>query len=281
LWWSLALTGSVDRVVLGGMLGAESVGYFGLGISVAGLLALVPMVVGRVLYPKVNRQFGSNPDSDSMRQMVIAPTLALSTLLVNLQAVLIVVMPLLYTWVLPKYLPGLLAGQILVLGSFYGCLLRNGANYLIAANQQRRFLIYIVLTLASTVFFDVALVKVGFGIEGVALGTSLAGLLLTTLVWSRVLKSLGLVAQSARATLLGLYLPHFVLVTTAGSLRLCYHPSFQTLNLFSVIIGGTVLVLVVNGVLFCFPWHRREMQGWAKAIGNISRSILAPSRVVA
>jgi O-antigen/teichoic acid export membrane protein len=275
LWWCLTLTGSVDRLVLGGMLGAESVGYFGLGISVAGLLALVPMVVGRVLYPKVNRQFGSNPDSDSMRQVVIAPTLALSTLLVNLQAILLVLMPFLYTWVLPKYLPGLMAGQILMLGSFFSCLLRNGANYLIAGNQQRRFLLYIVATLVSAALFDVGLVKTGFGIEGVALGTSLAGLLLTTLVWRRVLKSLGFATRRAWAILFGLYLPHIVLVVAVAFLHL-FHPStLRTPNLSSIITGGALLLLGVNGTLFCLPWHRREMLGWVTATVNVMRPILA------
>lgn len=279
LWWSLALTGSVDRVVLGGLLGSEAVGYFGLGISVTSLLALLPMVVGRVLYPRVNRRVAETPGSEAMKQVVIAPTLALSTLLVNLQVVLLVAMPFLYTWILPKYRPGLLAGQILVVGSFFACLLRNGANYLIADNQERVFLFYIAGTLISTALFDVSLVKTGFGIEGVALGTSLAGLLLTTLVWRRVLKSLGFASRRAWAVLVGLYLPHMVLVVAVVCLRLIYHSSFQTLDLFTGLICCVVLLVSINAALFCFPWHRREMLGWLTAIGKVNRSILTSAGV--
>ena len=265
LWWILTLTGTVDRIVLGSLLGPLSVGHYGLGISLASILLLVPMVVGRVLYPKVNRQFGKDGGAESMKRIVLAPTLALGTLLVNLQAGLLVIMPYLYNQLLPKYQPGLLAGQILILGSFFGCLMRNGANYLIATNKEPVFLKYILITLGFNIVSDVGLVKGGFGIAGVALGTSLAGLLLTTLVWRQVLIGLGFHRHGAWTTLLGLYLPIIVLAGVAACLRLAYPPAFQILNGLAVLLGLGVL-LCVNGVLYCFPVYREEMHGWTRAL---------------
>jgi O-antigen/teichoic acid export membrane protein len=275
LWWVLTLTNSVDRLVLSGMLGAVAVGYYALGISLSGVLFLVPTVVGRVLYPKVNKHFGQNADAESMKRVVLAPTLALGTLLVNFQICILAGTPLLYNQLLPKYHPGLLAGQILILGSFFVCLFRNGANYLIAANQERVFLKYIIATLVFNVLFDVGLVRAGFGTEGVALGTSLAGLFLTTLVWRRVLMGLGFEPRQQWATVFDLYLPSTVLLSVFGCLRLLHWASFQTFNVASVLMG-LLLLVAVNGILWCFPVYRAEMQVWRNTLRRKKQS-LAPS----
>jgi O-antigen/teichoic acid export membrane protein len=101
LWWVLILQGSVDRVVLGSLLGASAVGYFGFGLSLAGLLGLLPTVVARVLYPKVSKQFGVASDPDAMKALVLGPTLALAALMANLQLLLLASMPIIYNTVLP------------------------------------------------------------------------------------------------------------------------------------------------------------------------------------
>jgi O-antigen/teichoic acid export membrane protein len=278
LWWTLTLTGTVDRVVLGGLLGAKAVGYYFFGVSVAGLLALVPMVVGRVLYPKVSKQFGQASDFDSMKRLVLAPTMALGALLVNLQAVLLIAMPFVYDVLLPKYRPGLLAGEILLVGSFFGCLLRNGANYLIAANHERVFLKYIVATLIFNVVSDVSLVKLGLGIEGVALGTSLAGMFLTTLVWRRVFKGLGLKPIAARSALLGVYLPLILLLGGVGMVHLICP---QALRVFggASIAAGVALLACVNGLLCCFSLYRDEMAEWKKELWKIRAAFINRNRL--
>jgi O-antigen/teichoic acid export membrane protein len=257
----LTLTASVDRLVLGGLLGAAAVGYYAFGISLSGILFLVPTVVGRVLYPKVNKHFGRQADSHSMRRVVLAPTLALGTLLVNFQIVLLIGAPLLYNQILPKYHPGLLAGQILILGSFFVCLFRNAANYLIAANQERLFLKYIVVTLAFNLVFDVGLVKSGFGLAGVAVGTSLAGCFLTTLVWRRVLTGLNFDRRARWRAILELYLPILVALFVLGILGLFVGSAFRSFDLRGVLTGLLSLILV-NGLLWCIPLYRAEALTW-------------------
>ncbi len=263
LWWVLTLTGTVDRVVLGSLLGPLAVGHYGLAISVVNVLYLLPMVVGRVLYPKVNKQFGQDSGSASMRHVMLAPTLALGAMLANLQLALLVIMPFLYNQLLPKYQPGLKAGEILMLGSFFACLMRNGANYLIAINQQRVFLKYIVVTLAFNIVSDVSLVKAGFGISGVALGTSFAGLLLTSFVWRKVLLSLDYLPRQVWAKLTTLYLPFIVLLTLASAWCLINNSAFQVFNGLEIAIGISLFILL-NGSLYCLPVYRSEMKSWIR-----------------
>ena len=272
LWWVLILQTSVDRVVLGSLVGASAVGYFGLGLSLASVLGLLPGVVGRVLYPMVSRQFGKEADPHSMKALVLAPTLALAALLVNLQLLLLVFLPILYNTLLPKYQPGLDVGQILILGSFFGCLFRNGANYLVATHKERIFLEYILLTLLFNVVADVAFVKAGWGLEGVALGTSLAGLLLNTLVWRRVLLGLGGAHSEVWPKLLGLYLPLLILAAAVFGLRLVYGDFLRKFDAAS--IGLSIgLFILVNGLLYYCPLYRSEFPGWRRVLLKAARPV--------
>jgi O-antigen/teichoic acid export membrane protein len=261
VWWIVILQNSVDRVVIGSLLGPLAVGYYGLGTSVVSLLLIVPIVVGRVLYPKVNKEMGQGADLESMRRLVMSPTLALGTLLANLQVVMLVAMPLVYNEVLPKYRPGLFAGEIIIVGSYFGCLLRNGANYLISANKQALFLKYIFVSLAFNIVANVVLVESGWGIEGVAVGTSVSGLLLNTLVWRRVLLNLEFSEKSVWTQIAGLYLPIIVLVISILVLRGMHHGFLETTDGFSLLLDALLLV-ILNCTLTCFPLYRNEMPGW-------------------
>lgn len=265
LLWVLCLTVSVDRVVLGGMIGAKAVGYYGFGLSLTSLLGLLPGVVGRVLYPKLNKQFGERADSESMKRLVVAPTLAVGTLSVNVQAALVVAAPILYGLVLPKYHPGLLAGQILILGSYFGSLLQTGRNYLVATNHERVILKYIGVTLIFNLVFDVGFVRAGFGTAGVAAGTSIAGLLLTSLVWRRVLIGLGFTRRGMWSTLCQLFLPVIALSTVFGMFCIFDRPVLEKPSFFLLPVG-IVMLLVVNGILWCFPVYRAEAVNWKRKL---------------
>ena len=115
LWWVLTLSGTVDRIVLGSLLGPLAVGHYGLGLSLGSLLNLLPTAVGQVFYPRVNKQLGRGGTPESMKEIVMGPTLALGTLLANIQLAILICMPLLYNRLLPKYQPGLHAGEIFIL----------------------------------------------------------------------------------------------------------------------------------------------------------------------
>jgi O-antigen/teichoic acid export membrane protein len=159
----------------------------------------------------------------------------------------------------------------LVIGSFFVCLFRNAANYLIAANLERLFLKYIVATLVFNLLFDVGLVKAGFGMEGVAVGTSLAGFFLTTLVWRRVLMGMGFTPRQRWRAMFELYLPFFVLLTVVGVHGWLVPSLFQSFNFRSIAVG-LLWVVLVNGTLWCIPMYRAEAVTWWQRIRRVRES---------
>jgi len=265
LWFVMTLQGTVDRLVLAGFLGPVAVGHYGLGLSVTGLLILVPTVVGRVLYPAVNKRIGENADPESIKRIVLFPTYTLSALLANVQLGILFLLPVLYCVLLPKYQPGLLAGKILLIGSFFGCLLRNGANYLIAANEQNKFLLYIIMSLIVTAVSDIAFVHLGWNIQGIAFGTSIGGLFLTTLVWRRALIKLGCRNKIVIQYILTIYFP-FIFVLCNGTIAHILFGSNTSHYSFKIILFYLSSFLILNVSLGIMPDYRSQLSYWLKNI---------------
>lgn len=268
LWFVMTLQGTVDRLVLAGFLGPVAVGHYSLGLSVTGLLILVPTVVGRVLYPAVNKRIGENAEPESIKRIILFPTYTLSALLANAQLMILFLLPVLYCVLLPKYQPGLLAGKILLIGSFFGCLLRNAANYLIAANEQNKFLLYIVMALIVTAILDITFVYLGWNITGIAFGTSIGGLFLTTQVWRRALIKLGCGNKMIIKYFLKIYFP-FIFVLCNGIIEYVLFGSNESYYSFKIILFYSGSFLILNVCLLALPDYRSQITYWSKNIKSM------------
>jgi len=275
VWWIFTLQTSVDRVVCASLLGSVRTGYYGIGISLATLLVLIPRITGRVLYPGVNRAIGQSADTHALHGLVVRPTLALAVLIPLSQAGFLCVLPLILGRFVPQYLPGLRAAQILVLGAFFLGLTRNGANYLIATDRQGTFLRYVIVCLVVNLAVNLVVVHMGYGIEGVAVSTMLAGFLLSTMIWRRVFHGLGRRGTEQLTGLLQLYAP-FVILLAALVLARAWVPQVLSeggLRAFAYAAGLPALVLL--GIL-ALPAYRTEIRHWPAAVRRRGTGIDGP-----
>ena len=133
------------------------------------------------------------------------PTAAIALILPIAQVAIFYLMPFIFNELLPKYKAGLTCAQILVLGTFFVGLIRNGANYLIAVNRQLHLMKYVGISLLINAAGCAAFLKLGFGINGIAVATSLASALLATLIWKRVFTDLKYDRKSQISIFAGYY----------------------------------------------------------------------------
>jgi O-antigen/teichoic acid export membrane protein len=205
IWWVYALQATVGRMLALSVLGTTETGYYGAASSFAMLLSLVPNTIGRVFYPRVNAQVGANAALQDLRHSVVMPTAAIALILPIAQVAIFYLMPFIFNELLPKYKAGLTCAQILVLGTFFVGLIRNGANYLIAVNRQLHLMKYVGISLLINAAGCAAFLKLGFGINGIAVATSLASALLATLIWKRVFTDLKYDRKSQISIFAGYY----------------------------------------------------------------------------
>jgi O-antigen/teichoic acid export membrane protein len=220
IWWIYSINTSIGRMTAISFLGATATGFYGVGGSIAMLFALVPNMIGRVFYPRVNAEVGANVETHVLRRTVVMPTAAIALLLPAAQAVIFFLLPMLYDNFLPKYMDGLACAQILILGAFFVGLIRNGANYLIAINMQTRLMNYVVASLVANGLGSVGLVFLGFGINGIAVAASLASALLALLIWKRVFVELGYNKRERATLYASFFLPFLGTLLAIGLVRL-------------------------------------------------------------
>src|SRR5262249_19818886 len=73
-----ALMRTIDRPLTLSRLGVESLGYYGIAATVAGLIAMIPNAVTFVIYPVFLRTYGETRDRRALRRDLERATLALA-----------------------------------------------------------------------------------------------------------------------------------------------------------------------------------------------------------
>jgi O-antigen/teichoic acid export membrane protein len=213
IWWTYMLQTSVDRLISMSMLGKAPTGYYGLGASMASAIVLIPMILGRVLYPKVNEEVGKNAGRARLTNYVLVPAQGLGLFLPLVIGTLIILTPELYRVFFPKYVRGIASAQILLLGVYFVSLIRTGVNYLVAINKQNNVLLFVLASLCANVLTSVVLVKQGYSIEGISVGTSVSALVFAALLWRSVFGRLGYAPAAQGRELAFLLMPFLLCVT--------------------------------------------------------------------
>ena len=173
-----ALIETVDRLIVLNLLGAASLGFYGItafgGNSVYRLLAQA----GGSMGPHMVEEMGlNNDDPQSLLKYLIKPTLIFSYISITLIAFLIFVVSFFVEWMLSRYLPGMIAFYIFTPGFFFLSIIltaNNILNLILIARRQQRFVVYIQgMAIVIEVFLAILFIHLGWNIEGVALASAL------------------------------------------------------------------------------------------------------------
>ncbi len=254
-FWILSLQISADRIVSMAMLGNTQTGFYGLGATFVSTIILIPAAVNRVLYPKISYGIGRNADQETILNLVLLPVRALSIVIPVLIGILIFVLPSVYHMIFPKYLPGLVSAQILLVGSFCICFIGNGANYLIASDKQKTLVCFAVMILAANYLLAISAVNLGWGIEGIALSTGVSLFLLTVLIWISAFRKMGFAISEVLGTLLNLYTPLILMCSLLLLFYLVIPFSFNDPGISSFLYAGC-FVLLYTLAIFVIPPFR-------------------------
>lgn len=170
---------SVDRIVIVSLLGATSLGYYGVttlgGAVVYGLLAQAGSAMG----PHITVEMGRNDDrAASLARFLVAPTIAFAYVSAFAISALIVVIPALVILLLPQYVPGLRAFLVYVPGYFFMSIILTANTILtlvlIARRKQRIALFIQGAAIAIEAGLGFLMVRIGLGLPGVAAASTIA-----------------------------------------------------------------------------------------------------------
>lgn len=173
---------TIDRWVILTYLGVEPLGHYSLAIMASSMLGLLPMVVSQQMYPRMARRFGETGNVRALQPMIIRQALFGSGVTAPVLGIVYVGLPWLVAVFLQDYAAGVEPARVLLIG--LACLPLAGgvANFLNTVGKQNYYLAIQGVGALLNLALEVAFVKAGLGLVGVAWGAALALALYTLLL---------------------------------------------------------------------------------------------------
>ena len=181
---STTIFSTIDRILILNKLSFAELGLYSLSGIIFIPITVVFTSVSAVLYPRVTERFGQTNRPHTLTNMFKMPVLVLSHVVPFLIASLYIFIPLLVNLFLVKYEMGVTATQIVIWGIFFYSLVSTLGNVIIALNKQIYMVLLLGLMTLLNYVFGKTLIDMGFGINGVAVSSSLVYLLYFFLLYT-------------------------------------------------------------------------------------------------
>ncbi|MDP8298866.1 MAG: oligosaccharide flippase family protein [Candidatus Tantalella remota] len=165
---------SVDKIMIIKMIGAKELGFYSIAILAFTYTNTFPKLFGIVIFPNMQEAFGETDSREHILGYVKQPALLMAYVFPALLAAAYFAIPVLVQYLLPRYIPGIMSMRILLTGCFFISLAPLAQNFAIAINKQTVLIPITVAAAGLGMGLNYAMIKMGYGINGVALGTSIA-----------------------------------------------------------------------------------------------------------
>ncbi len=165
---------SIDKIMIIRMIGAKELGFYSIAILALTYTNTFPKLFGIVIFPNMQEAFGRTDSKEHILGYVKQPALIMAYIFPALLAAAYFAIPVLVYYVLPKYILGINSMKILLCGCFFISLVPLAQNFVISINKQ---VVLIPITAAAVIFgigMNYSMIKMGYGIGGVAFGISVA-----------------------------------------------------------------------------------------------------------
>lgn len=249
----LSLLATIDRLMVITFLGEKQLGYFGLAILLTSAVTLIPSMANQVLYPRITHQYGSTDNSiEQLRTFVLIPPAILSALLPILIGSLYLSLPLIIRIFLPAYIPGISAARIVIVGIFFFGILGLTDYFLVTIGKLRVYALFGCIALFFNIVLDYLFLKLGYGIEGIAVG----GTLITYFLYSCIV--IGYALSHYTKQLMDwvrffsrLWFPFVYMVVLLWFLEMVVNQMIKTDSNLQLLLSTIVKVFCY--MLFCLP----------------------------
>jgi O-antigen/teichoic acid export membrane protein len=173
----MTLMMTADRVVAATFLDMKQLGYYALSIMVMRGLLMIPMVISKQLYPKMAETWGKTSNIVDLSNWIRIQVMMCLSLIIPLAVLTYFLFPLFINHFMSEYAPGITAMKItLIVPLFFG-LAAVYANVLMIFAKQSRLMVLRTGAVLFNVIFNIVLIKLGYGINGIAAGTVAAYIL--------------------------------------------------------------------------------------------------------
>ena len=258
------LSTSGDKMLILGALGTSWVGIYALGRSFSLVLFASGGVIGPVVYPRIAEAYGRTGDIKSLRELTLMPVVALGAGIPLLLGYIWFGLDIVVSRVLPRFQAGIPSARVLFVAVAVYVVSGTCSYLLLAVERQVLLLMLFGSSVAVGLSLEYAALRLGMGLEGVAIGVVLSNILYSVALIMAALRLFGSskTEQVGRITqaILPIVFAWGVCITLGSSVASLRHVSL-TEDIVAAAFKGTVVALAsLPGLIWSFkrlrlPWR--------------------------
>ena len=200
-----------DRFIVASFLGNQQLGYYGIPIMILGFLMNIPGASREVIEPKMMQSLSDTSYKKGVHEYFLNPLLNTAYIMPLLIGLVVFALPIVIPLLLPRYAPGIIPSQIIVIGGYFLALSYIIRGVVVANNWQLTASFVMSFSLFVNIFLSILLIKFGFGITGVSIASSISFcILLVSLLIFISIKS-NYIAKKLKSNLFFLCCPFFIM----------------------------------------------------------------------
>lgn len=162
----------VDRWLILSFLGLTSFGYYAFGMTINEYLFQFSYQLGNIISPRLVERYSERESIQDLRQMVEVPLIIISRVAPAVLGTVYFASELVVHVMLPKFEPGLLSLQILLVGTFFSSVPRGLSSFFITLRKQTQTVALYVAAIGMNTALVWWLISSGRGLPGAAAGTT-------------------------------------------------------------------------------------------------------------
>lgn len=174
----ILLIGSVDRLIVITLLGKQEMGYYAIAVMVFGFLMQIPGSAREVMEPQLMQTVGQCRREEILEKFLFRPLVNTAYYVPFLVGAVYFLLPVAVPVILPGYIPGIEPTRILTIGGYFLAMVYVLRGIIVSSGWQTRVVGFMAAGLLVNVAASLLLLREGFGLAGVAAGSSISYLFL-------------------------------------------------------------------------------------------------------
>ena len=162
---------TVDQLMITRFLGLKSLGLYSIAVMSYRYLGTLPIAIGNVMIPHFQETYGKTGSYEGLKDPVLRAARLLSSASPIVIGAAYIVLPPAINFALPQFVKCIPAAQLLLLASFFFTLNYPFNTFVVTVRKHWHLFRVWAVSVVIAVGLNAAMIALGFGIQGVALGT--------------------------------------------------------------------------------------------------------------
>ena len=165
---------SLDKWIIANKLGFHELGLYSIAMMANSYVFSLPMMFAHVLYPSLQEEYGQKGTAASVKHYLTKAVFVLSIVSPFLCGLAVFLMPPLAHLFLPRFVSGLFAMKIYLVGTFFLLLAQFSVNFLVTLDKFWVTIPLLIAAIPVNYGLNLMFLRMHWGLEGVALGSAIS-----------------------------------------------------------------------------------------------------------